>query len=373
MVRAGLTHLRTVPARWCVTRGNTGVGKLARFGIAGGERVSVRTLGCLPVPIPTDDFAERAIRELGFDPIRDRVIARESLGSSEIGELIVRAPLSVLMKLVEFGSKATARVEPTPIVVVSLFRHEQVSPIEYLVQIEHPTIEVLLDRVDLDDLGDGLEERIAAIAGARAGLTLVGPAAEDILLWLQAKGRSSRVLRNLSLSDVVRRLRAAGVTRLRACRDLAALSEVNSVGIGQSFCTTLDSFVEPRRLAEHLASIDALSRRAGLVSVWFPGLSRACKDYPLAGAALDLMMLRMLAIGTLALPAIDRRRASSRYMSIEAFTVAHLCGANDFGLGAVDGATEQTLQLKQFGALQKALPADGETPVPPRSGPRSKG
>jgi len=348
------------------------VGKLARFGIVGGERVSVRTLGCLPVPIPTDEFVDRAIRELGFDSIQQRVIARQSLEVTEIEELITHAPLSVLMKLVECGFKATARVAPVPIVAVSLSAQESVSPADYLVQIEHPAIEVLLDRVDLDDLGDGLEERIAAIAGARAGLTLVGPAAEDILSWLQQNNRSSRVLRNLSLSDVVRRLREVGVHRLRACRDISALSEVNSVGIGQSFCTALDRYSQPRLLAEHLASVDALSRREGLVNVWFPGLSRTCKEYPLAGAALDLMMLRMLAVGTVALPTVERRRVSSRYISIEAFKVAHLCGANDFGFGAIDGTTEHTLQLKQIAALQKALPGERDGADPGRSGSRNK-
>lgn len=348
------------------------MGKLARFGIAGGERVSVRTLGCLPVPIPTDEFVERAIRELGFDSIRARVVARQSLEVPAVEELLLRAPLAVLMKLVEFGAQATARVAPTPIVAVSLSGEEPISPVDYLVQIEHPAVEVLLDRMNLDELGDGLEARIAAIAGARAGLTLVGPAAEDILLWLQMRGRSSRKLHNLTLSDVVRRLRDAGVNRLRACRDISALTEVNAVGIGQSFCTAIDRFLKPRLLAEHLVSIDALSKREGLVNVWFPGFSRTCQNYPLAGAALDLLMLRMLAVGTIALPAITRRRASSRYMSIEAFKVAHLCGANDFGFGAIDGPTEHTLQLKQFDDLQKALPATTEVSGALRGGSRNK-
>ncbi len=331
------------------------MGKLARFGIVGGARVAVQTLGCLPVPIPANDFIERAIKELGFAPVRERIVARGMLAVADIERLIAVAPLAVLMKLVELGSQATPQIAPTPIVAVSL-TEDSPDPIGYLAQIKHPELEVLLDQVDLSELGSGLEERIAAIARAREGLTLVGPAAEDILAWLQAQGRRSKALENLTLSEVVRRLREAGIKRLRACRDFTALTEVNSVGLGQSFCTALDRFSNAAALAEHIAAIAAVSGRDGLVSVWFPGLSRSCGDFPLRGAGLDLMLLRMLAVGTLALPSVSRRRASSRYLSIDFFKVAHLCGANDFGFGTIDETTRQSLQLQQLVELQKAVP-----------------
>ncbi|MFM1847829.1 MAG: hypothetical protein RL417_1303, partial [Pseudomonadota bacterium] len=292
------------------------VGKLARFGIVGGERVSVQTLGCLPVPIPTHDFAERALKQLGFNETRERVIHRKRLERSEIERLITRAPLSVLMKLVELGAHASAQVAPTPILALSL-GGELHDPALYLSQIEHPALEVLLDEIDLRRLGDGLEERIAEIAKARPGLTLVGPAAEDILAWLHANGRRSAALENLTLTEVVRRLREAGISRLRACRDFSALTAVNSTGMGQSFCTALDRFADAAELADHLIAVAELSERDGLVNVWFPGFSRSCRTYPVTGAALDLMLLRMLAVGTLTLPSVARRRASSRYLSIE--------------------------------------------------------
>jgi hypothetical protein len=36
--------------------------------------------------------------------------------------------------------------------------------------------------------------------------------------------------------------------------------------------------------------------------------------------------------------------------------VAHLCGANDFGFGALDDITRDVLQLKKLGALREARP-----------------
>jgi len=345
--------------------GNFFVGNLARFGIVGGAKVAVRDLGCLPVPIHNNDFSDNALRSLGFEPIQRKIEAGARLNAGEIEALIERAPLSVLMKLVEIGRQATPHVEPSPIVTVSLAAGALNDGLDCLRRIEHPSIEVLLEGVELDTLGDGLEEQVKTVAGCRPGLTIVGPAAEDILSWLHAHERRSRVLHDLTLSDVVGRLRGAGMDRLRACRDVAALAALSSTGFRQSFCSALDTLATPRELAEHLQAIDTLSRQDGCLSVWFPGFSRACRTFPHAGAALDLLMLRMLALGTVCLPKVPRRRASSRYLSLEGFAVAHLCGANDFGFGALDDTTEDILQLKKLGALREARPGQKR----PRLGP----
>lgn len=349
------------------------MGKLARFGIMGGARVALRDLGCLPESLGSEDFATRALAELGFGAIRVKVAAGAGLEVPEIETLAARAPLSVLMKLVEIGRHSTSRVAPTPIVALSLAGGATGASIDYLGRIEHPVIEVLLEGVDLNSLGAGLEESIALIAQSRPGLTLVGPAAEDILVWLRSDKQSARTPHELTLGDVVERLRGAGVQRLRACRDVAALAAVNAVGVRQSFCTAIDTLPNPRAIAEHLAAIDELSQRDGLINVWFPGLSRLCQTFPFSGAALDLLMLRLLALGTVCLPTVPRRRASSQYLSLEAFNVAHLCGANDFGFGVLDGETEDFLRLKQLGALHEAFPApEGESPDVPASSPQGR-
>lgn len=332
------------------------MGSLARYGIIGGAKVAVRDIGCLPVPIRTNDFAAEALRTLGFDPVRQKIEAGIRLDPSEIEALVLRAPLSVLMKLVEIGRQVTPHVEPTPIVAVSLAPGALNDGLNGLRRIEHPVIEVLLQDIQLEDLGAGLEERVSAVARSRSGLTIVGPTAEDILDWIHAHGRCSRVLHDLTLGEIVTRLRHAGIDRLRACRDVAALAAVSSVGFRQSFCTALDTLATPRDIAEHLHAIDTFSRADGLLSVWFPGFSQTCRTFPLTGAALDLLMLRMLALGTVCLPKVPRRRASSRYLSLEGFSVAHLCGANDFGFGALDDITRDVLQLKKLGALREARP-----------------
>jgi 2-iminoacetate synthase ThiH len=69
---------------------------------------------------------------------------------------------------------------------------------------------------------------------------------------------------------------------------------------------------------------------------------------------MNFQLLRTLAVGSLCLAAIPNRRASTRYLTMEAIHIARYCGANDFGFGAVNELTARTMQLEKLDRLKKA-------------------
>lgn len=337
------------------------MGVIARTGISGGERVALERLGCRSEP-DTGTFGYRSLHRLGFGPIARHVSTGRPLAVAEIHTLLTKAPLAVLMKLVELRASTTPVRPATPIVVLPLGQWGALPPAAVverasalLTRIEYPALQVFLDDLDLDRLGGELESIITAIAACRPGLTIVGPAAEDILTWLHGpRGRPAGV----TLTGITAALRAAGVHRLGASHELGAVQQIRSADFSGSLCLDLDRARDPGALAAAIAATGSVAASERCIEVWFPGLSRESGRHCFPGVALDLLMLRVLAIGTVAIPHVPYRRASNRYLSLDAVRVAHLFGANEFGFGAIDGLTADVLELQSYERLREVrLPA----------------
>ena len=95
------------------------------------------------------------------------------------------------------------------------------------------------------------------------------------------------------------------------------------------------------------------------IDLWCPACSgrgsrRALGCEATEGAA-NLTLLRFLAIGTICLPYVPWRRASSAHFSLEALNLARYFGANDFGFGAANEEAETVLSLKRLDLVRAAV------------------
>ena len=106
-------------------------------------------------------------------------------------------------------------------------------------------------------------------------------------------------------------------------------------------------FSTNREFARELYRINTLSGRNQHVQLWVPeirGDRELRKRTPLA----DIAILRALAVASVALPQVPFRRASTRELSVDAFSFSRLCGANELGVGAVDETTARALDFQQY-------------------------
>ncbi len=289
--------------------------------------------------------------------------------------------------------------------------------ISFLDSVEHHTVRVIFDDIPWERLlqerrgAHGcsyLARMLSEIAECREGLVLHGPSVEHLVscVWRadafkgeildEDMARADHLIRDLEI--ILQTLKTLGFSGLRSASSLEAMKLVRDMdvargdagsdpfgnGFGQSLITFVDKFSSCDELVVELCAISQIAREKGGLQVWVPGWSNGelrlsgfrprrphrlvCggqddvegvpsslkQDICITHAARDYRLLRVLAVGSLFLNNVPYKRASSRFLSLEGLQMAYACGANEFGFGAYDHSTAQSLQLHHL----DDLPAD---------------
>lgn len=320
-----------------------------------------------------DAFTERALKQFGFLKIAHKIIEGERLDVGDVHTLLSRAGLPVLMKLVHLKKPYVKRhdLSITPAVVLPLslwLKFESDLDQAYTLasdlikSISSDEVHVAFDSLLPGDLTPPVRSLIVLLGRIRPGVSLVGPKVEEIVQVLH--GGSIRPVITPSethqLSSILEDYRTIGITRLQSSTYHPALKITHDLGWSNGWTSSINSCNSYRDLAQELWNLNAFYVDAGLINVWSPGLSveRFRKAHELSSfdqGVNDLQLLRVLAVGTLLFEKTDQIRASGRYFSLEAMSIAHYLGANDLGFGAFDKHTLEVLHLKPFESLCRAV------------------
>ncbi len=341
------------------------MGSLAKFGIIGGKAVLLDSVPGLGRSQSKEDFARSCLAKFGFSRIADRVAAGLPLNMRDIEMLLTKASLPVLMKLVELGHPGEEVTPPEPLVMLPLSswsaRYQPTEILELsqglLKGIRHKNVRVVIDEIDYDKLDGELFEVLREISACRPGITMVGPSVDDLVTWMvssasrQSEGESPR------FENVLHRLKDAGLERMMPSSVVDVLKTVREAGMPASLMTNVLGFSTPLELAKELMHVNEIAQQLP-IDCWMPGFdeSKLPARMPDRGT-LDFQLLRLLAVGSLCLPSIPYRRASTRYFSMEAIQFSRHCGANDFGFGAVNEMTARTMHLERIDRLRRAVGA----------------
>ncbi len=335
------------------------MGKLAQSAILGGKRVPLEQLPAVQDEHIGSAFLWKAFERSGIRDIAEKIFYCQPLLEDDITRLLEGTSLPVLMKLVELQGEHEV-IEPVPVLCVPFARWCQESTLQAAIA-RLSTIPQMVPYTDCRVVFDSFEyhlwnvdffEQMVTLKQEHSSLSFVGPSIEEVLGWLKSRGVESTSLLTLKLRAILHKLRGVGFSRLKATASSASVRVLIDAGFPVSLRTPIDIFPTNRELARELYRINSLSGVNQHIQLWVPeirGDQGLQKRSPLG----DIALLRALAVASVALPQVPFRRASSRELSVEAFAFSRLCGANEFGVGAVDEMTAHTLEFQFYKDLLK--------------------
>lgn len=352
------------------------MGKLAQFAILGGKRVPIETLPVVSDKHLGSAFLWRSFERAGIRDIAERVFYCQQLEEGEIARLMEGVTLPVIMKLVELHTGDHDVVEPEPVLCVPYCQwcadygiNEAIEKLpKILSEISYSSCRVVFDRFDLELWTSEFYEKFAQYRREFPHLSFVGPSVEEILECLKKKpdgsSRKDRLQSSgggssifmMRLRAVLKRLKEVGFERLKTSSSSASVRVVSEAGFPVGLRTVLDHFPTNIEFARELLRINRLSGGNQNVQLWLPEVLDTGK-YRSREPITDMALLRALAVGTLALSQVPFRRASSKQFSADAFRFARFCGANDFGVGAIDATTAEALNFQSYESLSHARQA----------------
>lgn len=308
------------------------MGSLARHGICNGCRVDLNVL--LP-QVRTKECSQlyrKYFAKLGIARIAERVTERRPLSVADIDLLINKAAFAALLKLVELRCGAEVCLRPKPLTLLPFKRwfnqhsSEQVLALaqQQITQYQQPDLRVAIDPSEVEGCDSVVRQDILRVINETVAryptVTFVEPNGEVLDLAL-LKGTAKRP----------------------DCIDASRTTIVSS--------NILD-FASSQDLSHELFRIHEQSVEKG-VDLWIPmyhvvGSKGRC----VPPAIKDFQLLKLLALGSITLMQVKYRRASTKFFSMSALSLARLCGANDLGFGAVDKSTAKTLKIAEIQALQ---------------------
>ncbi|MBX7143867.1 MAG: hypothetical protein K1X79_05400 [Oligoflexia bacterium] len=339
------------------------MGKLARLGIFGGMKLPVEgVIGAGTREL--SPFARKNLGRYGLARIGERLIERVPLSTQDIESLYSSAPLPVLMKLVEYCRPVQVR-EPQPLLVLPvaewLKRHSHTDIVELstskLQSVPYPRLSVVVDAGgDKEGQIEGalLPEIAAACPGHQINF-LRGEDFVSLLLASRVRLEKGPTTKNF-LAPIVAELRTQQVDPYAPGAQPALVRAYAERGMAASVFTNLAAFKSSASLARELFRLHELSLDQA-IELWVPSYetkTRRPEPAHIKGAR-DYQLLRLLAVGSLALPHIPYRNASTRYFSLDAVPLARLCGANDLGFGAVDDFSARVMRIEHLERLQRSL------------------
>ncbi len=184
---------------------------------------------------------------------------------------------------------------------------------------------------------------LSHLDGARNRFAILGPSTFEL----------DQIAEMHSLSELLTRLRLAGVTTIEGGSDLE-LHEFSvrrgfAVAVGQQLANNNGSWDRFWREVLHLRTRLVPS---GALQVWFPWSSTPLdRSENSAESPLGEQTLRAVALGRLVLPEVPYIRSPLSLMGCKVSHVALEFGANDLGFGAVDSRTAERLQIERLSTV----------------------
>lgn len=339
------------------------MGKVARLGIFGGMKIPLEGLPGVE-SIELSPFARKNLGRYGLARIAERLLERVPLSTQDIESLFSNAPLPVLMKLVEYCRPVQVR-DPEPLLVLPvrdwLKRHAPTDIVELSVnklrKIAYSRLNVVIDAgghkeesVDSALLGD--------VAATCAGHNVTWLRGDDFasLLLASRHAQDKASPENSNLEQIVGDLQARQIDPYQPGAQSALVQAYAQRGLPASVFTNLAAFKSSASLARELFRLHELSLDCA-IEIWVPSYEIKIKRQEPAHlkGARDYQLLRLMAVGALALPRIPYRNASTRYFSLDAIPLARLCGANDLGFGAVDELSAKVMRIQPLERLKRSL------------------
>lgn len=342
------------------------MGALARLGIRNGKKVPLADLPAVGRAQQLSPFVRACFGRYGFARVAERILDRHPLSSKDIEALLVRAPLPVLMKLVELKGVPENVRSPQPLLVLPLSTWVAESGAEdarekadkMIAQFAAVQPRIVLDLLSASESHFAVMSVAGSLMQKNAQHVFVGPTVDELISWVLAmpsrdpQGR----LKTPQLEEVLSEIKRLGLHRLRPCSVVEVAPTVQAAGFPLSILTNLLEFESSGDLARELFRVHELSLEQSL-EVWMPGFETR-DPRPRAGAeraVREQQLLRLLAVGALTLSKVPFFRASSRYFSIDALRMASRFGANDFGFGAVNVLSARLLKIESYDTLRKVL------------------
>ncbi|MCB0354087.1 MAG: hypothetical protein KDD64_11200 [Bdellovibrionales bacterium] len=331
--------------------------KLAKRAVIGGKVVSLpSSLDGVP-QVSTAAFFWNAVSRLGVRRTAEKILAKEALGFEDIEDLLAVVPLSILMKLVSLrsetiGEVASAPKLPLPALFLPVIRYsESRSPLELkemlrevLAPLEGEPFEAYLDNPRSAQEWKRYFAIVEWLPELSRSIRVVAPSVSEMVGGPSEHLLTRKVYSTHKIVERLNRLREIGVTRLRSAQTLCDAEVMHRSGFAVSVSHTIEAHFGARRIAHELVRLNEFSRTVAPVQSWVPGFSRA----QLRGqspSVRDLTLLRVLAVGSVALTEVKYRRASNRHFSPFGLALAKMCGANDFGFAARDPFTASELDF----------------------------
>lgn len=310
----------------------------------------------------------RTIGRFGFLRIAQKIEQSLPLELDDVELLIARAGLPVLMQLQLLRPRVFRARTAIPLLLLSESLSKQLLTstsaqdgiAEQLRSMSYPEIHIMFQTNAPAQLAEKVAPIIERLSKVRPGLTFLAPRLEDLIAAVCAsrpisfaKGYDKQIETTLS------QLRQVGFQVLNSARVRQELTLLGEMGFRTTVYTDLYDYLSTRELAEELLSVANLfqssnSRRL-TIEVWGAALRRYSYASLPEDAVRDFQLLRILAVGSLVLPLVPAIRASSRYFSLQALTLAQYCGANDLGYAALDEFTAAALNIESIKTIQEAL------------------
>ncbi len=326
------------------------MGSLARQGILNGRRAPLNDLVQSQLGQGNAPVLDQILRKRGWDRALEYLQAGTMLPYGEVSRIFSTASNSEILKLIHirFGELRPARPLPAALLPIGRWIESRglasslESSEELVRSASIPDLRIILDSAPLDGILDILPDLLTRLQAAKKDLLIVGPSTEEVKNWaaIESSSRSH-------VSSIFERLGKAGLVRLKPSSDIELLRLAQSFGLTATLVTCIDSFQNFKVLETEFERINTLAEELSGTLVWCPVISSQLQ-IKADQMQVDQLLLRALAAGALAMPAVGLRRASSRHLSASALRLAHLFGANDFGVGAIDQFTAESLELRPY-------------------------
>ncbi len=284
------------------------MGKLAKVGISGGRKVSLRANRIDPI----DSLSQKLLGGFGFLHIAEKITLEEDLNADEIALLLARAPYAVLLKLHELACKD--RVKKSVILNTLNLPLEKWlrtrSPakvidqcIKEIDQAQLKPDQVVLGIEDFSDIEFFWSAIVAELMPALPeNVKIIGPSPDALLAWVEnCSGARSDAECMFEFERKLARLKETGLSELLPCTNRNLLKAACSLGFSIHYCTKLDGLDSTGALARELERVRDLSADGALCSSWLVGYLEPATLQELSLSFRELRAIRAALVASLVL------------------------------------------------------------------------
>lgn len=325
--------------------------KLAKFGIMGGRAVPVEGLmQAVNQREQMPEYLQCSFDAFGLVEIAQKVSEGKQLNSSELLALLDHCPLAALMKLVELHGSGFGRLNIEPAIYLPLeewIRTDDIDgaldqALERLSCAPDRQIWIFTDLIDFSDLESEWPELLFELKREFPEAKIIAPPVGVLLKWINYHRRirkESDVESNLK--SILELLSKIGFYGLAESTFRTSIGCVKSTGFDVSVLTRLDRNIGSESIIKEFDRVSELARIVEGDLSWSVGVPTHKGRDRFYGGSLDITVMRVMAVGVLAMPNVKVRRVYSRFLQYETFGLISKFGANERAFASIDRETSE--------------------------------